>query len=316
MSQDAPAFVRYPLDRDEPLRSDAQRLATLRARSDAQLVVFWRLKPLIRVSADRASVAFDDAADLLRLQPPPAGAEKPPGGLPEVFLGLDDRGRGVFAIAIDPAVEPALAAELEGPLRFLELREAAATLSAGEASILGAARSLLAWHEANGFCSRCGARSISIHAGWRRNCPSCGAEHYPRVDPVVIMLIERGDRILLGRGLPWPPNAYSCIAGYVEPGETPEEAARREAKEETGILLGDVSFLMTQPWPFPSSLMLGVRAEALTEDIRIDPAELADARWFSRAEVAEMMAGRSTVARTPFPAAVAHHLIKWWLERV
>jgi NAD+ diphosphatase len=307
---DLPAYVRYPLDRDEPLRSNAARLAELRARADARLVVFWRLKPLVRVANDHASTAFDDASDLLRLHPPATGADKPP----EIFLGLDDHGRGVFAVALDAALEPA-EADPAAPVRFMELREATATLHADEASILGAARSLLAWHENHGFCSRCGTRSEAVHAGWRRACPSCKAEHYPRVDPVVIMLIERGDKILLGRGLPWPVNAYSCVAGFVEPGETPEQAARREAKEETGILLGDVSFLMTQPWPFPSSLMLGMRAEALTEEIRIDPAELADARWFSRAEVVEMMAGRSAIARTPFKAAVAHHLIRWWLEK-
>ncbi len=306
---DKPAFVDDPLDRNEPLRSDPERLAVLRARADARIALLWRLKPLVRVGDDgRAAIAFDAAADVQR-HPPTVGADQ----APEVFLGLDDQDRGVFAVALDPAVEPVL--DPTGPLRFMELREAAAALPADEASILGAARSVLAWHEANGFCGRCGSRSTVVHAGWRRRCPSCGVEHFPRVDPVVIMLIEREDSILLGQGLLWPPNAWSCIAGFVEPGETPEQAARREAKEETGILLGEVRYLMAQPWPFPGSLMLGLRAEALTEDIRVDPSELKAARWFSRAEVADMMAGTHPIARTPFKAAVAHHLIRWWLER-
>jgi NAD+ diphosphatase len=197
----------------------------------------------------------------------------------------------------------------------MELREAAALLSADAGAILGAARSLLAWHETHGFCSRCGAASLPAYGGWRRVCGRCLEEHYPRVNPVVIMTIARQDRLLLGRQPSWNARAYSCLAGYVEPGETPEQAARREALEEAGVRLGDVGYVMSQPWPFPASLMLGMHAVALTDEIRIDGAELADARWFSRAEVADMMAGRHALARTPSDVAVAHHLIRRWLER-
>jgi NAD+ diphosphatase len=293
---DGPAFAAYPLDRAEPSRRDDAALAALAARPDARVAAFWRLKPLVR---DEGGVVA------------PAWLEVGRAGPPAVFLGLDADGAPVFAAALDPAAEPQ--SELAPGARFMELREAAGTMDAALASILAAGRSVLAWHASHGFCAKCGAASAPALGGWKRVCSVCGTEHFPRVDPVVIMLIVRDGRVLLGRGPTWPERAYSCLAGFMEPGETLADAARREAKEETGVVLGEVGFLMSQPWPFPSQIMLGLRAEALTEEITIDPHELADARWFTRGEVEAMFAGTHALARTPPPVAVAHHLLRWWL---
>lgn len=306
--RDKPAFTDAPLDRADWLREDADALAALRAAPGARIAAFWRLKPLVRIKADGAAEpAWAESAALLAPFDPDVSR-------PEIFLGLEGEGGGVFADALDPNADPAEAAP-EGAVRFMELREAAALLSPEDGSILAAARSLLAWHETHGFCSRCGGPSTPSHAGWRRICERCLEEHYPRVNPVVIMVIARGDKILLGRGPTWPENFYSCLAGFMEPGETPEQAARREALEESGIVLGEVGYLMAQPWPFPGSLMLGMHAEALGDEISLEGSELADVRWFSRVEVADVMASRSAIARTPADVAVAHHLIRWWLDR-
>jgi NAD+ diphosphatase len=294
---DAPAFTAFPLDRADALRRDPGALADLRARPDARLTLFWRLKPLVADGAIAPAYLSGGAFER--------------GDALEVFLGVDGERRPVFAVALDGETEPAPGVE---GARFAELREAAASMDAGEASILAAARAVLGWHASHAFCSKCGGLSTPALGGWRRDCAACKGEHFPRVDPVVIMLIERDGRVLLGRAPAWPERAYSCLAGFVEPGETLADAARREAREETSVILGEVSFLMSQPWPFPSSLMLGLRAEALTDAITLDPHELADARWFSREDVAAMMAGTNAVARTPPPIAVAHHLLRWWLE--
>jgi NAD+ diphosphatase len=294
---DAPAFTAFPLDRADALRRDPAALAALRARADARVVPFWRLKPRVRDTDGALAPAY-------------LAADAPGEGALELFLGLDGGGAPVFAAALADETEPA---EQDG-VRYTELREAAAAMDPGEASILAAARSALAWHDNHRFCSKCGAPSAPALGGWRRDCPACKAEHFQRVDPVVIILIVRDGRVLLGRAPAWPERAWSCLAGFVEPGETIADAARREAKEETGVILGEVGFLMSQPWPFPSSLMLGLKAEALSDAITIDRHELADARWFSRADVEAMFAGTHALARTPPPVAVAHHLLKWWLE--
>ncbi|MFC7054052.1 NAD(+) diphosphatase [Hansschlegelia quercus] len=182
----------------------------------------------------------------------------------------------------------------------------------GEAlALAGCAKSLLSWHARHGFCSNCGSRTEFASGGWRRECPACGTHHFPRVDPVVIMLVTHEGRCLLGRQPRFRPGMWSCLAGFIEPGETLEEAARREIFEEAGVRLGAVGYAFSQPWPFPAQLMIGVTAEAFDDRLTIDEVELEEARWFSREEVAAMLEGRHEAgAFAPPPAAIAHHLLK------
>lgn len=231
-----------------------------------------------------------------------------------VFLGRLD-GVPVTGIAVDPARMDAVRADdrfLVSDLRTIAVR---GTVPAGEAGMLAQAKSLLLWHARHRFCSQCGAATAAALAGLRRDCPACGAQHFPRTDAVSIMLVARADSCLLGRQARFPPGTYSCLAGFVSPGETIEDAVRREIEEEAGIRVGRVRYLLSQPWPFPSSLMIGCLAEALSDTITLDREELEDGRWFSRAEAAAMLDGRHPEGlTTPPPMAIAHHLLRAWVE--
>ena len=236
-----------------------------------------------------------------------------------VLLGLDG-GDARFAVDVSDVPEPAAASLGPGPgsgsgsgIEFQGLRTAAPNLPAGDAAIAAQARSLLGWHERHPFCAACGAATRPRNGGGSRACAECGAEHFPRTDPVVIVVVARGGRALLGRSGRFPGNLYSALAGFMEPGESVEEAVRREVAEEAGIEVGAVRYVFSQPWPFPASLMLGCIAEGLSGEITVDPEELEDARWFSRAELVDALAGRSGLLTVPQPLAIAHHLIRAWL---
>lgn len=178
---------------------------------------------------------------------------------------------------------------------------------------LAEAKSLLFWHQRHRFCANCGARTETTAAGWRRECPTCGTHHFPRTDPVAIMLAARGDLCLLGRQSRFPPGMYSCLAGFVEPGETLEDAVRRELKEEAGIDTGRVTYLASQPWPFPSSVMIGCLAEAASETLVVDTTELEDARWFPRDEVRQILTGTHAGGiQCPPTIAIANSLMRAW----
>jgi NAD+ diphosphatase len=180
---------------------------------------------------------------------------------------------------------------------------------------LAEAKALLAWHARHRFCPNCGAPTDPVEGGWKRECPSCKVEHFPRTDPVVIMLATHGDRCLLGRSARFASAMWSCLAGFVEPGENIEEAVRREVLEEAGIVCGRVVYFASQPWPFPMSLMIGCHAQALTTEIVVDTGELEGARWFERDEVALMLERRHPDGLgTPPPIAIAHHIIRAWVE--
>jgi NAD+ diphosphatase len=180
---------------------------------------------------------------------------------------------------------------------------------------LAETKSLIHWHTRHRFCANCGAHTKIAQAGWRRDCPQCKAQHFPRTDPVAIMLAFSGESCLLGRSGRFVANSYSCLAGFVEPGESFEDAVRRETLEEAGIRCGRVRYFASQPWPFPSSLMIGCHAEAVTHEITIDREELEDARWFSRDEVAAMLVRKHPQGLiTPPPSAIAHHIIRAWVE--
>ena len=196
---------------------------------------------------------------------------------------------------------------------FADLRREMKGLSPRDAELVATARGLFAWHETHPFCARCGAASEMTQGGWQRTCPACGAHHFPRTDPVVIMLITHGNDVLIGRSPGWPEGMYSLLAGFVEPGETLEAAVRREVFEEAGVRVGAVGYLASQPWPFPSSLMVGCRGEATSREIEIDPAEIEAARWVSREDMAEIVAGRNEAIRAARTGSIARFLIEHWL---
>ena len=243
-----------------------------------------------------------------------------------VFLGLDNK-RAIFAVdmshwqpteGIDEntsaffdqskQMHPALA-----PRIFCELREVMAYLSPREAELAATAKALFHWHDATKFCARCGNATEMKMSGWERDCPACGVKHFPRTDPVVIMLITSGDDILLGRSHQWPERMYSLLAGFIEPGETLEAAVRREVFEEAGIDVGRVSYLASQPWAFPHSLMLGCQGLALSRDISIDETELEDAIWISKSEIVEAIEDRNHPIQPARYGSIAQFLIKHWL---
>ena len=305
------------LDRAAELRGNCDALAKLIARGQAETVLIWRGKPLVLAG---------DLAPLIRLpmdHPVLGHADQPP-----ILLGRDEAGTLIFAHDISPWCpedldEAALGQffdpsqqhhpELPQDSVFAELRGMMAALNARDAELAATARAILGWHVSHRFCACCGQESEMAMAGWQRNCPACNASHFPRTDPVVIMLITRGNSVLLGRSPGWPEGMYSLLAGFVEPGETIEAAVRREVFEEAHIQVGAVEYLASQPWAFPSSLMLGCRGEALNDDITIDPDEIEDAIWVTREELALAHAGQNPMLLPARKGAIAHFLLQNWL---
>lgn len=285
------AFAGSPVDRADHVRADPERLAALMDWR-ARLLRLDGLDPVISPEGTLTWGTLADAAPDSEL----------------VFLGLAD-GRGCFAevgARLDGSVAPA------NP----RLWAAMAALDPGELATYGGARSLVDWHARHRFCARCGGSTRLAKGGWQRTCEACGTDHFPRVDPVTIMLVEHDGHLLLGRQPRFPPRRFSALAGFVEPGESIEEAVLREVQEEAGVAARDVTYVASQPWPFPSSLMIGCHAHADSAELTIDTTELEEARWFTRAEVAAAMAGDEAAPFiAPPPHAVAHHLLKWWLER-
>jgi NAD+ diphosphatase len=230
------------------------------------------------------------------------------------FIGLLD-GAARFARSLSPSAIAMLQARPE--IELIDLRSIAVRglLEGDHLSALAEGKALLNWHARHRFCPNCGTATRPFEGGWRRDCPSCRALHFPRTDPVVIMLAVAGERCLLGRSHRFQSGMWSCLAGFVEPGETVEEAVRRETREEAGIVCGRVAYFASQPWPFPMSLMIGCYAQARSREIVIDRTELDDARWFDRDEVALMLLGRHPEGLTaPLPHAIAHHILRAWAE--
>jgi len=297
-----PAFVSNTLDRAAHLRFSDEKLFALENKKDSRAYVIYRDSLVMKKDGDdlRALLSIDEALAF--------GAN--PG---TIFLGLRD-GAAVFGMGI-----PAQAAEqLVGrdDVAVSELRGMAmqGIVPPEQLSAIAQAKSMVSWHQRHGFCANCGAKSSMAEGGWKRVCPSCKTEHFPRTDPVVIMLVEKGDKCLLGRQKQFPPGMYSCLAGFVEAAETIEDAVRREIFEEAGIRCTDVAYYMTQPWPYPSSLMIGCSARALNDEIVIDRMELEDARWFDRNEAMLMLKREHPDGLAgPHPFAIAHHLLGRWL---
>ncbi|MGX9390255.1 NAD(+) diphosphatase [Nitrobacteraceae bacterium UC4446_H13] len=298
-----PAFVSNALERAAHLRTDDAKLMALETRNDASAYVVFR-DSLVVAQENGGVRALLSVNEALKF-----GAN--PG---TIFLGL--RGDApVFGMGIaDDAAEKLLNRSDVG---VVELRGMAmqGAIPAEQLSAIAMAKSMVGWHRRHGYCANCGTRTRATQGGWRRDCPSCKAEHFPRTDPVVIMLVTSGDDCLLGRQKQFPAGMWSCLAGFVEAAETIEDAVRREVWEESGIRCENVQYYMTQPWPYPSSLMIGCSADALTRDIVIDRTELEDVRWFSRAEATQMLARQHAGGLTgPHPFAIAHHLVGRWLQ--
>jgi len=267
------------LDRADLLRARPDRLAELAAQPDARQLVWMEGLPLLD---DRGRLVWDRVT------------------VPSLFLGKDG-GKPRFSPLPD-APPTGIAFGLLGQL------------DGTDAPLFACALSLANWHGRHGHCSVCGQPTTMVRGGWSRRCAGCGAEHFPRCDPVVIMLAEHEGRLLLGRQPHYPPDRFSALAGFVEPGETIEAAVARELSEEAGIEIADVRYVASQPWPFPSSLMIGCTARALGDALTVDFTELDDARWFTRAEVAAAVSGEASAAFLPPPRfAIARTLLEDWL---
>ncbi len=291
-------YTGSPLDRAGYLRSDAAHIAGLLAAPGTRFVPLWRGRNLLRTAADGTpEAAF-----------PPGVAV---GEHPWAFLGQWD-GDAFYAVDLSAAEDP-LPLAPAGAGEFVELRSVGAGMPGEQAAILAHARGLMHWRGRHRFCGVCGGACEPISAGNTMACTVCKTHHFPRTDPAVIMLVTRGDSVLLGHSQRFPNSQmYSTLAGFVEPGESLEEAVAREVLEESGIRVGRVSYHSSQPWPFPASLMLGFYAEGLSEDIVIDLAELTDARWFSRAMLHDPAAHGFSLPRGD---SIARRLIEDWMAR-
>ena len=289
-----------PIDRLSGLREDEAAVALLRAEPGSRTVVLAG-DQIVLADGPAPWVGLAAAAEIATAQH-------------SALLGRRD-GRGLFAVAIEADLPPDSAGAGLG-LHDLRGLTTEGTLQPADLGALAQAKALFHWHRHHRFCPNCGAPTQPDAAGWRRSCPSCATQHFPRTDPVVIMMAVDGERCLLGRQSRFPPGMYSCLAGFMEPGETIEAAVRRELGEEAGITVGAVRYLGSQPWPFPASIMIGCIAEATTTVITLDDAELEDARWVSRDETVAMLDGRHAEGlRCPPPMAIAHHLMRAWATR-
>ncbi len=304
MIQDPITFTGGPLDRVSNSRRDQGWLAERLADPTSRFMPMWGLRALIDLNAG-PGIAWRPAADMAPFLE--AGATR-------ILLGEQD---GVCHFAVDvSAIEKPKAEPYSGWGKFIDVRSIAGQLPAGHAAILAQARSMIDWHDRHGFCANCGAPTEIADAGYQRACPSCKAQHFPRTDPVVIMLVEHGDDCLLGRQPRFPKEVFSALAGFMEPGESIEEAVRREIMEEASVPVKRVRYIASQHWPFPSSLMIGCIGEATGREIVVDKVELEEARWFSREEIRAMVDASLTQEgfRMPPPLSLAHQLASRWLE--
>ncbi len=294
------AFAGNPLNRASDRRGDADWLARKLAAPGARALVLWQGQPLLRPGPELVYIDGGLARSLT------------PSGEHLLFLGLDGED-AVFALEMEGEADPA-AGPLRGLGEFSEMRAAAQALPIPDTGLLSASRSLFEWRRRHRYCSVCGHASTVIDGGWKRQCPSCKAEHFPRVDPCVIMLPIHQDRCLVGRQAAWVVNRYSALAGFLEPGESIEEACAREVKEEAGLTVTAVRYCSSQPWPYPSNLMIGLIAEVSDDNAAPDLTELEAVRWLTKSQARALIEGTAPDMTAPPPFAIAHSLIKGWAE--
>lgn len=291
MSEHNIAFAGSPIDRADHVRADPEQLASL-TNWRARLLHLDGLMPALGDDGRLVWGTLADAAEDAEL----------------VFLGMDGD-RACFA-AVPPKGDAS--PRMANP----QLWGMMARMEPGDLATYGGARSLVDWHARHRFCAACGGDTAPSKGGWQRTCGTCKTEHFPRTDPVTIMTVEHDGRLMLGRGKGWPEGRFSALAGFVEPGETIEEAVAREVFEESGVRASKVEYIASQPWPFPSQLMIGCHCYADDDALTIDETEMAEIIWFTRDEVASAMEG-ATNARfiAPPPHAIAHTLMTWWLKK-
>lgn len=298
------------LDRAAELRGD---VSAILASDRARACVFWRGKVLL--DAENRILRLPLSHPILEDASPDF-----------VFLGREDE---TFLLAADVSgwvpedFDPTTISGFTDDTRnvhhactdagFAEIRMSMTMMSARDAEVAATGKAVMEWHRSHGFCATCGAKSVMAMAGWQRNCSVCDRHHFPRTDPVVIMLITDGNSVLMGRSPGWPEGMYSLLAGFIEPGETIEAAVRREVFEEAGVRVGAVRYLASQPWPFPASLMMGCAGEAISREIVIDPKEIEDAMWVTREEMADVFAGQHPLIKPARKGAIAHFLLESWL---
>ena len=283
------SFTGSRLDRADHVRADPERLAGY---------MNWKAR-VLALEGLMPSLDDDGGLSWVTLADVPEDAEL-------CFLGLDD-GKACFA-AVPPKGDAS--PRMANPALWSLM----ATLRPDDLALYGGARSLIDWHARHRFCAQCGGDTKLAKGGWQRDCSSCGAPHFPRTDPVTIMLVEHEGRLMLGRGLGWPEGRFSALAGFVEPGESIEEAVAREVLEEAGVRVRDVSYIASQPWPFPSQLMIGCHSHADSDELEIDTTEMAEVIFFTHSEVKAALAGEGPFVAPP-PHAIAHHLMHWWVRK-
>ena len=283
------SFTGSRLDRADHVRADPDRLAGY-MNWKARVLALDGLMPSLD---DTNRLAWGTLADV------PEDAEL-------CFLGLDE-GKACFA-AVPPRGDAT--PRMANP----QLWSLLATRQPDDLALYGGARSLTDWHARHRFCAQCGGDTKLAKGGWQRDCTNCGASHFPRTDPVTIMLVEHDGRLMLGRGLGWPEGRFSALAGFVEPGESIEEGVAREVLEEAGVRVRDVTYVASQPWPFPSQLMIGCHSHADSDELTIDETEMAEINFYTRDEVQAALAGDGPFVAPP-PHAIAHYLMQWWIEK-
>ena len=306
-------FAGVGFDRADHLRGDQTALDA--GKSDAQTILLWRGKILVdQISEDVVFLGCDHSVLVTASTP--------------IFLGMHE-GTHIYAHDISRWEPSDMDAEKLGAFLddsqnqhpdlpstqlFCELRSVMTLMSPIGAELTAMAKAMFSWHRSHQFCATCGAKSEMQKSGWQRTCPKCATPHFPRTDPVVIMLVTDGNNLLLGRSPAWPEEMYSCLAGFVEPGETLEAAVAREVLEETNVRVKNVKYVTSQPWAFPSSLMFGCICEAETTDITIDPIELEDAMWVSKETLIKSIAGKDVGIKPARAGAIASYLIQNWLR--
>ncbi len=305
-------FAGNPIDRGDALRRDEAEIADLMRSDTTQVLILAGLDPLITNTNDTTAnlgwINYETARELVGTEPNLAS-----------FLGVDEGGNPLVAWNVKGSARhgsdqiPDSESSKLG-LQLCDARESAMIISGAETGILSQARANLGWHSTHQFCARCGDPTEMRRGGLMRQCTGCSGQHFPRTDPVIITVVTDGDRCILGQsaGRLSAMKMYSALAGFMDHGESMEEAVRREVWEEAGIRVGRVQYHSTQPWPFPSSLMIGSHCEALTTDVDIDEFEMTDVRWWDREEVLLALDEKSENLRVPGPIAIAHHLIKAW----